>query len=174
MTLPPRNSGGARLRTGELLIWGHAVEIQAARVLTNAPWPTTGPATQQADAYLYALALRNLIRAVDFVRNQTAGDQMKAIDTAIAAFDAQIPDAENVRHVLEHFDEYKVGKGDLQRKPPGRKGFPSVTWHERDGSTHVLWVAITGRQPYRLDIAAAQAAVHDLVGRIQVALSELA
>lgn len=139
--------------------WQHAVNLQCLRLLNEGTGMPEGPTSREVDAYLFAIALRNLLRAVDLVRSLVPGKEQSNVDSAIAAFNHAIPNAVNVRHVLEHFDAYAVGKGNLQKTVS--PGVPAAIWHERDGSTHVLWVGIRGRPPFRLDVRqAATAAAH--------------
>jgi hypothetical protein len=61
------------------------------------------------DATLYAYALRNVVQMAELTRPANPGK----IGRAIKDFERAVPDYENVRNVLAHFDAYEVGKGRL-------------------------------------------------------------
>jgi hypothetical protein len=84
------------------------------------------------------VALRNLLRAVRLVRSLVGPDKQPVVDDALAAFDADVPDAVNIRNVLEHFDSYLQGKGMLQQGG--------------DPSRAVIWTASTGPSSYSLQV----------------------
>lgn len=93
-----------------------ATPLKCRRVVSFATQYGRGDlATQQVDAYLYALALRNLVRAAEFVRNQATGPSRGAIESEYARFQRRVPDAVHIRDVLEHFDVYKRGRD--RRRP---------------------------------------------------------
>jgi len=41
---------------------------------------------------------------------------------AVLAFHQQVPGLKDVRDMLTHFDDYAIGKGDLQKSTDGKKG----------------------------------------------------
>jgi hypothetical protein len=47
------------------------------------------------------------------------------LNAAVREFKADLPDLVDARDIIEHFDKYAVGQGDLQIKD--RKGDPSLT-----------------------------------------------
>lgn len=73
---------------------------------------------RSADAALMILGLRNALRACDRI-GATVTEQAGAdIRSQLDKFRADIPEATNARDVLEHFDEYRDGRGRLQRSTP--------------------------------------------------------
>ena len=66
---------------------------------------------REMDAVLFAVALRNVLRAADFARQVTRNPK---IATAVQAFSSRVPDAVSIRDQLEHFDAYELGRGNLQ------------------------------------------------------------
>lgn len=94
----------------QLSIWQRAVSQQAERLASSA-----GTALDvQADVYLFTQALRQVLRAADLVAEGLVGDPRRsAVEKAIARFMAEVPDAKNARDVLDHFDDYARGIGQL-------------------------------------------------------------
>ena len=153
--LPPFT---AQQALASVLEWRHAVDVQAIRVLTPGATASgfSGPVTKQADAYLFVIALRNLIRGVRLVRATVDVDRRSIVDAGLAAFDAEITNAVSLRDVLEHFDEYLQGQGRLQRPRPG---IPSVSWTESAGPGHFkLSIGVVGQSVLELEIGRAQEA----------------
>jgi hypothetical protein len=139
-----------------VVVWRHAVDVQALRLLTTGTGMPDGPVTKQADSYLFAMALRNLLRAVELVRNTVAPERRVTIEIAQEAFRLEFPKAIAQRDVLEHFDDYLQGMGKLQKgKPP----FPAATWTESTGpKSYKLCVGVAGHATFELDVEAAQRA----------------
>ncbi len=102
--------GLARAFEKHIVIWRHAVEVQHARMIAGFEQNTP---SEWAEPPLFALALRNLIRACwkchflyDTAASTTFAD-------AVNLFDSAIPNARAIRDRLEHFDEYEAVKGGL-------------------------------------------------------------
>jgi hypothetical protein len=93
--------------------WSIAVRAQAARVRDGAG------VGKIPDAYLLVLAVRNVRRAAKMAMihftTHAARDQLCR---ALADFDAELPGVEAIRNVLEHFDNYAHGTGDMQQDDP--------------------------------------------------------
>lgn len=62
------------------------------------------------DLDLFALALRNLLRAVEEANKETGS---AVLAKGLAEFNRKIPNAKDVRDILEHFDDYERGLGFL-------------------------------------------------------------
>ena len=88
--------------------WKLALELQDKRIRDAADQLHT-----QIDLDLYALTLRNLIRAVENAECTTGENEIKK---ALNKFKKAVPGWLNVRDFLEHFDEYSQGIGRLQKK----------------------------------------------------------
>ena len=89
----------------KLKLWLAAVELQKTRVEQK------GSTSQHLDAHFFAIALRNLLRAVDMAATYCP----EVVKTGLSRFNEAVPSAKNIRDVLEHFDDYDIGKGKLQR-----------------------------------------------------------
>jgi len=76
--------------------------------------------TVRADAALMLLALRNVERAARWTISELSqvSDADHDTDDLLAQFHAYLPGLVDARDALEHFDEYAVGKGRLQRTNP--------------------------------------------------------
>lgn len=93
--------------------WLSAVELQRDRLLNDA----TG-GVWLADGAFFAFALRNLLRAVEVAQQVSGADD---VADALAEFHHAVPAAKELRDVLEHFDRYWLGLGDLQHPSRPRR-----------------------------------------------------
>jgi hypothetical protein len=121
---------------GHAYIWAEAVDATANRILANQD--VTSVAT--GDAALLAVAVRNVFRAAELAQKVTTGPEAARFAAATAKFRQQLPEAENLRDVLNHFDRYEIGQGKLQkdaRKTGGTTEFYRI-WLNRE--TFVLEV----------------------------------
>jgi hypothetical protein len=120
-------------------LWDQAVERQADRIL-GAEFEDA-----QVDVMLFADALRNVLRGAERVLGR--GHQ------AVQAFKIEVPDAEHVRNIYEHFDAYVEGKG--HRQKDGSIGPEDwMPLHSKVGDNFfVVWFG-----PYRLDVGPAREA----------------
>ena len=106
-----------------LVFWATATLNSAERVLsenTHSPWPARDTSlpderTRSADAALMVLAMRNLLRAATFVCRQLEWRAAFDADAVLQRFNDQMPGVVDARDALEHFDEYAIGDGRLQR-----------------------------------------------------------
>jgi hypothetical protein len=60
---------------------------------------------------LLVVALRDLLRAAEFVLELTGDPPDPKVKRAVSEFFDQVPDVLKARNVLEHFDDYFMGKG---------------------------------------------------------------
>jgi hypothetical protein len=81
--------------------WLDAVDKQAERV---AQAPDNGAG--QVEVLLFVTALRNVIRGAEAV--------LGSGHDAVKMFHRAVPNAKNVRDMLEHFDKYVAGLGNMQ------------------------------------------------------------
>jgi hypothetical protein len=158
------NEALARLST-----WEHAVRNQANRVL-SAPSERHFDTSFKADGYLLVLALRNVLRAANLVRTLAPEPARPGISAAIAVFESRVAGAKDARDVLDHFDEYMRGRGNLQ-KASGQAMY--VEWQEYDGSTFRFCFGVSsGRPVLTLDVLEAQLAAFELRGATEAAIVE--
>jgi hypothetical protein len=114
-------------------------DMQPGRSLAvNAAYTWTMLAIRQAElllngaSYWEALALllslRQLLRAAEMARSSSFRSHRarRILDDAVDQFEADLPDLVNARDIIEHFDEYAVGQGKLQRAE--QKADPSLTY----------------------------------------------
>ena len=118
----------AELLGGQTYLWATVVQRQGDRV------KAADRDYVQAEIYQYALALRVLLRCGE-VAAELGGD----VGAALSAFDAVAPDAKDVRDVLDHFDDYLLGIGRLQRRRPGAE-FGFMYGRSGDGTDANLFV----------------------------------
>jgi hypothetical protein len=146
---------------GWIWTWMFGVGMQAERTLN--PQPNELP---EVEAYLFAMALRQLFRSVEaaITQAEASGDKRrsKELKEARDAFDKAVPHAVSVRDVLVHFDEYERGEGKLQR---GRKNPPILnTITKNDGTT--FWLYVLDDDDHRLDVRNALDAAHQLADSV--------
>lgn len=97
-----------------VLLWATAVDQQGFRTQDrNRTWTS-----RLSDAVLFATALRNLLRAVEYAKEQSSDPaKQAAIQGALDSFSGKVPHWSRIRNALEHFDEYDQGRGRGQRTP---------------------------------------------------------
>jgi hypothetical protein len=150
-----------------VLAWTHAVQLQKIRIMSGIGLPTAGPVTKQADAYLFVLALRNVRRAAALTGRLAGGQPQVAIRRALVEFDHALPTAKDLRDVLDHFDDYALGRGKLQdRKRP----WPVIEWYEESPDTYRLNIGVGGKL-LAVEVAAASHASQELLDSIAQALT---
>lgn len=101
--------------------WATAVAAQARRI--KSPQDTL---ERVPDTFLQVLVLRQLVRAAEMAAGQADPESRRRIHDALAEFfDAIVAETNatdqaeafrTARNVLEHFDEYFQGTGNLQRR----------------------------------------------------------
>jgi len=146
------------LDAGHLMFWYRAMDLEADRTL-RAEAGALAKADAETDATLFVIALRNVVRAVELCRDHAP----EVVDAALAKFREQVPDADKIRNITEHFDAYERGEGRLQEKGQVQE---IIDWYEFDGKTYRL--NISGR--YVLDVRSAEEAAGELTGEVLEAL----
>lgn len=165
VTLPLDVVRSMTIAMSDALTWNTVVGKQYVRVLE-----ADNGYDRQLDMYLFAFAVRAVLRAESFARSlaEDAGltDRVDRLRLARLRFDQLVPDAVQVRDILEHFDDYRQGKGRLQK---GTSVTDLIEWVEHDGAgRHVLVLAAR----YRLSIDDGKAAcdylTHEVVEAMRV------
>jgi ribosomal protein S18 acetylase RimI-like enzyme len=96
-------------KTALALLSGHAWRWQQTVLLQQQRVRDADFGASQQEMQLFALALRSLLRCV-----QMATALGVPVDDLLTEFDEVAPQAKQVRDVLEHFDDYELGIGDVQ------------------------------------------------------------
>jgi hypothetical protein len=112
--LPP----GHNLAINHAWTWAKAAMVQATRLQNGAGiW----------DALLLLVALRQVLRAAEMAQNSPLQERRarQILNSAVDRFKKDLPDLVDARDIIEHFDEYAVGKGCLQLKEKAAE--PSLT-----------------------------------------------
>lgn len=123
-----------------------------------------------ADGLLFALALGDLHRVARTAQKEM---QNKKIAVAIEAFDKAIPAAKDFRDVLEHWDAYGKGKGNLQKQGGGNNNVHTFLGAALTLTTLELHVGRSSSvSGLALDVEAAIRAAEPLIRTIQDELVE--
>jgi hypothetical protein len=144
--------------------WDAAVRLVAARLREEQQRSMAatdygdGGLAVSAYSQLFLLAVRNLLRAVELAE-QKFGRHEREIRAAKDAFLNEVPRIKDARDVLEHFDSYTLGGGDLAR---GRPSPPYLT-HGYDADTVQIDVGIDN---IIIDTAPTAAAANELADRV--------
>lgn len=154
--------------------WSMAVAQQAERVLDSG----RDMALRQTDGYLLVLALRQVLRAAYMVRDgltdENRPEQADVARVALEAFEHLVPDAKNARDVLDHFDDYARGLGNLSHPGVSR---PRRSATEEAARSFEIFYEAGGEGHYVLhlgsltiDVAEAQRAVEELHSAMHTAI----
>jgi hypothetical protein len=92
---------------GELGTWTRSVTLMQARITSV----NEGIGTRKGDMYLFAMAVRQVLRFADLAKRVAPRECRSRIGEAIRAFNETAPDSKDIRDVLDHFDEYMEGRG---------------------------------------------------------------
>lgn len=133
--------------------WTRGVQVQHDTILRTAP----GRGDDLAHEF-YAIALMNLLRAVRLARDTAPTAEVRdAVDQEIEDFEKAVPALKPIRDIVEHFDDYAIGAGDLQWNDGATK--PRFTlydgWYTRDPDADQAGIRIG---TYELDTSATAAA----------------
>lgn len=135
--------------------WALAAELQRDRVVNR----SAGRFVNQVDATLLAVAIRNVVRAAEWAKRFDAA----RVSAALGVFDSRVPNAVAVRNMLEHFDKYERGQGNLQQAGKVRN---YNVFYSRLEDEYVLHLA----DGFELDVQSAVYAVNELADAVQEAL----
>jgi hypothetical protein len=95
--------------------WADAVAIEAALALESANNLQMNMARVKVHGFMLGLALRNLLRSVDWaIAGADAakdGDRSKALRAALETFNGEVPDVVRFRDVVNYLDDYLRGSG---------------------------------------------------------------
>lgn len=155
----------------DTLEWNTIASRQYVRVLE-----AETSADREYDLILFALAVRQVVRggelALRVAEEYGLVEAKTRMQEMLAAVDELLPGSVNVRDLLTHFDDYRLGRGRLQRDTKARKAEVEryFKWIEADepgtGSAPVLVLA--GR--YRLPSDKAMAACDALANAVSEAM----
>lgn len=86
--------------------WAQVAVRQADRLMNGASY---------WEAYALLLSLRQLVRAAEMAQGANMSRRAKQIlNSAVARFKDTLPDLVDMRDIIDHFDQYSLGKGWLQ------------------------------------------------------------
>lgn len=148
------------LVVSDLIKWLQAVEMQTRRAAE--PSRAVYDPGLEMDLVLFVLALRNLLRAVDLA--EKVG--LQGVAAARAGFEADVQGVRQVRDILDHFDEYRVGEGWLQGRGKRPPRFEYNVTLERAPGRLVLHVG----GGFAVEMYSAAAAARKLVEAIGIAM----
>lgn len=111
MTRPRPGENPGRIAVelaGHAHLWGGAVSIEVDRVRS-----AKGAYERHVDGYFLVFAIRQVVRSAEAMQRAVGGDA--ALKEAQDRFLAEHPQAQAMRDVLSHFDDYERGTGRLQK-----------------------------------------------------------
>lgn len=95
--------------TAAMVLWVHAAERQRDRVVDR----SAEKSHRITDAVFFVIALRNVRLSLERLVALDAAPGYAAAIQAI--FDESVPSVTDIRHALEHYDEYVLGAGRGQK-----------------------------------------------------------
>jgi hypothetical protein len=158
----------ANLALSHAWLWAKAALPLAQRLDLD-----DGQGSGLPDAMVLLVALRNVHRAAEMaVRHLTDATARQVVRDALAAFDAELPGLVDARDIIEHFDEYRLGKGRLQKRNPASRTADQLA---EDYAPHLHYGTASYPQitlgPYVLDLSRAALASQHLGRDLRVAVS---
>ena len=167
-----RNAGDRARVRGYVAIWARAVRRQHDRITelsqslnSRTPGDRERRYDMESEVALFLVAIRNLLRAVEWALSLEP-----SLQQALDRFSKDVPNAVDLRDLLEHFDAYEQGHGNLQdgkkrtkRSGRGQRSVPEVDeyafWFEHTGTaTRLLFTAGLKLEVARADKASAELA----------------
>ncbi|MEW8521640.1 MAG: hypothetical protein AB2552_01165 [Candidatus Thiodiazotropha endolucinida] len=130
-----------------IAVWG--VELQIKRLNSQKNEISEFVMQPVVDFHFLIVALTRLRQAASLV------SKISDIKSAIATFDNAIPDLRTVRNILEHIDEYRIGKGNNKSVP--KDSFQTIIF----GKESIRWVN------YEINLKSAMKASSDLYAVIR-------
>ncbi len=103
---------GLRSLKEPLAIWIRAVKLQRQRLFAPEHRPFED---RQADARLLVLATRDVLRGVDTIAKQTQDASLLSATKRFSTF-GTTSSLKTLRDLFEHFDEYSLNNGKLQKE----------------------------------------------------------
>ena len=107
---------------------------------------------------------RRTVPAIIVMITASVGINDELIVRALARFDARVPDAKDIRDVIEHFDDYARGKGKLQKSE--RLDHPWLDLETRHENGVLRDVEVIVGDELRLSISGAFDALRTLVDEV--------
>jgi len=145
--------------SGPLGQWGRAVDLERGRLKGDQMDSDVRP----ADAALFVIAVRNVVRVARAVAALRKDPQL---DAAIAAVDAAVPGAHSVQSALDHVDAYAAHRGRFRRSYPTSAGYRIV--NQRADGRDTIFI---GELAFDVDLVAT--AVQDLAEATQKAINRM-
>jgi hypothetical protein len=145
--------------SGPLGQWGRAVEMERLRLKGDEMDSDVRP----ADAALFVVAVRNVVRVARAVAALRKDPQL---DAAITAVDAAVPGARSVRSALDHVDAYTAHRGRFRGPHPTSAGYRIV--NERTDGRDIIFIG-----DLAFDVDLVTKAAQDLAEASQKAINRM-
>jgi hypothetical protein len=124
----------------------------------------------KVDLHFFLIALANFRAFVKMTAKLVSPEARTTIWAGIEAFDSDVPDAGNLRDVLEHYDEYIRGKGKLQSGRLAKDQRAQIVVSRTRPQSHAIMVQVPGFADLSVEIEAAISASNLLESAIGHAL----
>lgn len=138
---------------GQVIKWHYAMSVQNYRIVEGTD--ALNGMQREVDLHFFLIALVNFVAFVKATAKLVSPEARSTIWSGIEAFDSEVPDAGNLRDILEHYDEYIRGKGRLQagRLAKGRRA--QIVVSRTRPQRHAIMVQVPGFADLSVDIEAA-------------------
>lgn len=140
---------------GQAYLYAEAVSQQARRLRDS---HSVTHVEHQADAVLFAFALKALFSLGELVLNFADRIDTASVAAAMDGLHAAAPDTASVRDALAHLDEYLAGFGKRQAD-----GVPFLPWFARNGSAYTVMVG-----PLLIEVDTAEQAAIEVASAIML------
>ena len=153
---------------GQVVKWHYAMSVQNYRIVegTDALYGMQ----REVDLHFFLIALANFVAFVKMTAKLVSPEARTTIRTGIQAFDSEVPDAGDLRNVLEHYDEYIRGKGKLQSGRLAKGQRAQIVVSRTGPQSHAIMVHVPGFADLSVDIESAVSASNTLESVIGHAL----
>jgi hypothetical protein len=158
----------AREAMGQVVKWHYAMSMQNHRIVEGTE--ALHGIQREVDLHFFLIALANFVAFVKVTAKLVSPESRTTIWAGIEAFDLEVPDAGNLRDILEHYDEYIRGKGKLQAGRLAKGQRARIVVSRTAPQSHAIMVQVPGFADLSVDIEAAVSASNTLESVIGHAL----
>jgi hypothetical protein len=153
---------------GQVVKWHYAMSVQNHRIVEGTD--VLYGIQREVDLHFFLIALANFVAFVKVTAKLVSPEARATIWAGVEAFDSEVPDAGNLRDILEHYDEYLRGKGKLQTGRLAKGQRAQIVVSRTGPQRHAIMVQVPGFADLSVDIESAVSASNTLESVIGHAL----